>query len=90
MLRRQPWLEGHGATQEPPQSLLLHLLATATQLGYRILVSADVSGLYIRDHSNMQCYPMDVNTIYMVKLAGSGEEKRSQQPPSYMAATMFG
>lgn len=71
------------------RSLLLHLLAAATRLGYRVLVSADVSAKFHRDKDNHPDYPLDVHTIYMVKLAGGGEEKHREQPPSYMAATMF-
>ena len=58
------------------RSLLLHLLHTTHQLGYRPAVSADVSAKCATDSDGNPVYPLDVHTIYLVRM----EENR---PPSY-------
>jgi hypothetical protein len=69
------------------RSMLVHLLAAATKLGYRALVSADVSAKYHQDSDGNPEYPLDVHTIYLVKLAMQDQTKVDQSaPPSYQAA----
>ena len=73
------------------RSLVLHLLATLIRLGYRLVVSADVSARYARKSNNhdSSSYPLDVDTIYLVKLDVAATEGGVEQPPSYLASTMF-
>ena len=55
------------------------------------MVSADVSAKkYSSSNENSSTsYPLDVHTIYVVKLAGGAAESGVEQPPSYLATTMF-
>ena len=73
------------------RSLVLHLLATLIRLGYRLAVSADVSARYARNsnRNSSSSYPLDVDTIYLVKLDVTATESGVEQPPSYLATTMF-
>ena len=70
------------------RSLILHLLSTLIRLGYRLVVSADVSARYA-SNSRDDSYPLDVDTIYLVKLDVAATESGVLQPPSYLATTMF-
>lgn len=62
------------------RSMLLHLLNTSHQLGYRLAVSADVSAKYQTDGDGNPEYPLDVHTIYLVK------QDYNAAPPSYESA----
>ena len=62
------------------RSLLLHLLNTSKQLGYRLAVSADVSAKYQTDQDGNPEYPLDVDTIFLVK------QEESTDPPSNCTA----
>ena len=89
-LNGSPW--SHPASMDlgwalHARSLLCHLLANAIRLGYRIVASADISAKHFGNASG--AYPMDVHTIYMVKLPENGEQNAREKPPSYLAATMF-
>ena len=89
-LAGSPWSHPHGSGLGwalHARSLVMHLLATAIRLGYRLVVSADVSAKYHSDDNTS--YPLDVHTIYVVKLAGGAAESGVEQPPSYLATTMF-
>jgi len=48
--------------------LLLHLFATAFNLGYQITASADVSSEFTTDVENVPIFPLDVHSIFLVKM----------------------
>ena len=82
-LAGSPWSDPGGSNLGwalHARSMLLHLLNTAHQLGYRLAVSADVSAKYQKDKDGHPQYPLDVHTIYLVK------QEDTTAPPSYHAA----
>ena len=82
-LAGSPWSDPSGSDLGwalHARSMLLHLLNTAHQLGYRLAVSADVSAKYQKDKDGHPQYPLDVHTIYLVK------QEDTTAPPSYRAA----
>ena len=60
----------------------MHLLNASFQLGYRTAVSADVSAKYATDSDGNPDYPLDVHTIYLVKL-DQQHAADPGAPPSY-------
>jgi len=48
--------------------LLLHLFATLFNLGYQITASADVSSEFATDAQNVPISPLDVHSIFLVKM----------------------
>jgi len=48
--------------------LLLHLFATLFNLGYQITASADVSSEFAIDAENIPISPLDVHSIFLVKM----------------------
>ena len=48
--------------------LILHLFATAFKLGYQITASADVSSEFATDAQNVPISPLDVHSIFLVKM----------------------
>jgi len=50
------------------RSLLVHLFAAAVNLGFQIVASADVSSKYAPDSNGQPGYPLDVHSIYLVKM----------------------
>ena len=48
--------------------LLLHLFATLFNLGYQITASADVSSEFATDADNVPISPLDVHSIFLVKM----------------------
>lgn len=82
-LAGSPWSDPSGSDLGwalHARSMLLHLLNTAHQLGYRLAVSADVSAKYQTDGDGNPEYPLDVHTIYLVK------QDSNEAPPSYESA----
>ena len=68
--------------------MLLHLLAASFQLGYRPAVSANVSAKY---DTHLE-YPLDVHTIYLVKLDQQPQVQQQADPdvpPTYDMAMGF-
>jgi len=61
-----PW-SNHGAGLHA-RSLLVHLFAAALNLGFQIVASADVSSKYAPDSNGQPGYPLDVHSIYLVKM----------------------
>ena len=59
--------------------MLLHLLDASFRLGYRPAVSADVSAKYATDSDGNPDYPLDVHTIYLVKLDQQQQQQQVQQ-----------
>merc|ERR1712130_517431 len=50
------------------RSLLLHLFSAAFRLGFQMVASADVSSKYATDGDGNPDYPLDVHSIYLVKM----------------------
>merc|ERR1712130_184843 len=50
------------------RSLLLHLFSAAFRLGFQMVTSADVSSKYATDGDGNPDYPLDVHSIYLVKM----------------------
>ena len=82
--------------------MLLHLLDASFRLGYRPAVSADVSHKYATDSDGNPDYPLDVHTIYLVKLEQQQQNVQQHQfqpqaqqqadpdaPPTYDMAMGF-
>merc|ERR1711909_583 len=61
-----PW-SNHGAGLHA-RSLLVHLFAAALNLGFQIVASADVSSKFAVDGDGKPDYPLDVHSIYLVKM----------------------
>merc|ERR1712172_420980 len=61
-----PW-SNHGAGLHA-RSILVHLFAAAVNLGFQIVASADVSSKYAPDSNGQPGYPLDVHSIYLVKM----------------------
>ena len=55
------------------RSLLLHLFAAAFRLGFQIVASADVSSKYATDGDGNPDHPLDVHSIYLVKMPPQGK-----------------
>ena len=55
------------------RSLLLHLFAAAFSLGFQIVASADVSSKYATDGDGNPEHPLDVHSIYLVKMPPQGQ-----------------
>ena len=49
------------------------IFATASSLGFRIVASADVSGKYATDGDGNTIHPLDVHSIYLVKMPPQGK-----------------
>jgi len=50
------------------RSLLLHLFSAAFRLGFQMVASADVSSKFATDGDGNPDYPLDVHSIYLVKM----------------------
>ena len=55
------------------RSLLVHLFAVAVNLGFQIIASADVSSKFATDKDRKPDYPLDVHSIYLVKISTRGK-----------------
>lgn len=55
------------------RSLLVNLFAAAFNLGFQIVASADVSSKYATDGDGNPEYPLDVHSIYLVKMPVQGK-----------------
>ena len=80
-----PW-SNHGAGLHA-RSLLVHLFAAAVNLGFQIVASADVSSKFAIDGDGNPDYPLDVHSIYLVKMPMQGKLGQSLLP-SYQEAMM--
>jgi len=78
-----PW-SSHGGGLHA-RSLLVHLFAAAINLGFQIVASADVSSKFATDSDNKPEYPLDVHTIYLVKMPPQ-DKVQQNLPPSYEEA----
>ena len=65
-LARIPWASWDWGLRA--RHLLLHLFATAFNLGYKITASADVSSEFATDAENVPISPLDVHSIFLVKM----------------------
>ena len=80
-----PW-SNHGGGLHA-RSLLVHLFASAINLGFQIVASADVSSKFATDSDGNPDYPLDVHSIYLVKMPT--EDKIEQHLlPTYEEAMM--
>ena len=77
-LEGSPWK--YGGCGLHVRSMLAHLLACSASLGYRAVASGDISARYMTDSDSNPHYPLDVHSIYLVKIDSSSE---SSSPPSY-------
>jgi len=82
-----PW-SSHGGGLHA-RSLLVHLFAAAINLGFQIVASADVSSKFATDSDNKPLYPLDVHTIYLVKMPTQDTYRNIRYlPPSYEDAVI--
>ena len=65
-LARIPWASWDWGLRA--RHLLLHLFATAFNLGYQITASADVSSEFATDAENVPISPLDVHSTFLVKM----------------------
>lgn len=72
-----PW-SNHGGGLHA-RSLLVHLFAAAINLGFQIVASADVSSKFAR-RDNSPDYPLDVHSIYLVKMPAQGKIEQNLLP----------
>ena len=80
-----PW-SNHGGGLHA-RSLLVHLFAAAINLGFQIVASADVSSKFATDGDGNPEYPLDVHSIYLVKMPMQGKLEQSLLP-TYQEAMM--
>merc|ERR550534_917555 len=80
-----PW-SNHGAGLHA-RSLLVHLFAAAVNLGFQIVASADVSSKFQTDRDGNPEYPLDVHSIYLVKMPMQGKLEQNLLP-TYQEAMM--
>jgi len=80
-----PW-SSHGGGLHA-RSLLVHLFAAAVNLGFQIVASADVSSKSVIDSPGILEYPLDVDSIYLVKIPTQGKLEQSLLS-SYQEAMM--
>merc|ERR550534_823607 len=80
-----PW-SNHGAGLHA-RSLLVHLFAAALNLGFQIVASADVSSKFQTDSDGNPEYPLDVHSIYLVKMPMQGKLEQNLLP-TYQEAMM--
>ena len=83
-LMGSPW-SSHGGGLHA-RSLLVHLFAAAITLGFQIVASADVSSKYAR-RENSPDYPLDVHSIYLVKMPAQGKIEQNLLPTYEEAMT---
>ena len=83
-LMGSPW-SSHGGGLHA-RSLLVHLFAAAINLGFQIVASADVSSKYAR-RENSPDYPLDVHSIYLVKMPTQGKIEQNLLPTYEEAMT---
>ena len=83
-LMGSPW-SSHGGGLHA-RSLLVHLFAAAINLGFQIVASADVSSKYAR-RENSPDYPLDVHSIYLVKMPAQGKIEQNLLPTYEEAMT---
>jgi len=67
-----PWSNHSGGLHS--RSLLVQLFAAAANLGFQIVASADVSSKFATDGDGIPENPLDVDSIYMVKIPTQGNE----------------
>ena len=72
-----PW-SSHGGGLHA-RSLLVHLFVAAINLGFQIVASADVSSKFAR-RDNKPDYPLDVHSIYLVKMPAQGKIEQNLLP----------
>jgi len=70
-LKGRPWSSWDWGLHA--RSLLLHLFAAAFSLGFQIAASADVGSMYEYDGDGNPYHPLDVHSIYLVKMPPQGE-----------------
>merc|ERR1719220_1221993 len=80
-----PW-SSHGGGLHA-RSLLVHLFAAAVNLGFQIVASADVNSKSAIDGPGILEYPLDVDSIYPVKIPTQGKLEQSLLS-SYQKAMM--
>jgi len=80
-----PW-SNHGAGLHA-RSLLVHLFAAALNLGFQIVASADVSSKFATDSDGNPDYPLDVHSIYLVKMPMQDKLEQNLLP-TYQEAMM--
>merc|ERR1712001_247556 len=80
-----PW-SNHGAGLHA-RSLLVHLFAAALNLGFQIVASADVSSKFQTDSDGNPEYPLDVHSIYLVKMPMQDKLEQNLLP-TYQEAMM--
>merc|ERR1712210_387051 len=80
-----PWSTHGGGLHA--RSLLVHLFAAAVNLGFQIVASADVSSKSAIDGPGILEYPLDVDSIYLVKIPTQGKLEQSLLS-SYQEAMM--
>jgi len=80
-----PW-SNHGAGLHA-RSLLVHLFAAALNLGFQIVASADVSSKFATDSDGNPEYPLDVHSIYLVKMPMQDKLEQNLLP-TYQEAMM--
>ena len=83
-LTGSPWSNPGGGLHA--RGLLVHLFAVAIDLGFQIVASADVSSKYAR-RDNKPDYPLDVHSIYLVKMPIQAKTEQNL-PPTYEQAMM--
>jgi len=79
-----PW-SSHGGGLHA-RSLLVHLYVAAINLGFQIVASADVSSKFAR-RDNSPDFPLDVHSIYLVKMPMQGKVEQNLLP-TYEEAMM--
>ena len=67
------------------RSLLLHLLSAAFSLGFQIVASADVSSKYATDGDGNPDHPLDVHSIFLIKMPPQPKFE-NDSPPTYQEA----
>ena len=67
------------------RSLLLHLLSAAFSLGFQIVASADVSSKYATDGDGNPDHPLDVHSIFLIKMPPQPKIEKDS-PPTYQEA----
>merc|ERR1712192_243221 len=72
-----PW-SNHGAGLHA-RSLLVQLFAAAINLGFQIVASADDSSKFAQ-RDNSPDYPLDVHSIYLVKMPAQGKFEQNLLP----------
>jgi len=72
-----PWSNHVGGLHA--RSLLVQLFAAAINLGFQIVASADVSSKFAR-RDNSPDYPLDVHSIYLVKMPVQGKIEQNLLP----------